>query len=321
MIHLKKINFAYSSFERKAGFLGALSDFYSRKVISVDALKNINFDIAEGEIVGLLGPNGAGKTTLIKMMTGILVPTSGDISCNGHYPYKKDKAFLKDIGVVLGQKSQRIWDLPAHETLKMLKEIYGIQQEEFDHRLMLMCELLQVKSKLNIPVRKLSLGERVKFEIICALIHSPKVLFLDEPTIGLDITSQKAIRSFLKEINATNKVTIVLTSHYMRDIEDVCKRVIILLNGQVSDDVTIEELKEKYNQTKLVELVFRDQVPLDLAPFGQMDPDGKSIVIKEEDYLSLQTKLEPKDILSINVQTESFEDIIYQLFSNSRAEL
>lgn len=318
MIQLKDIQFSYTTFEKGQGFRASLSDFFARKHITVQALQDINLHIKEGEFVGLLGPNGAGKTTLIKLITGILHPTSGQISCNGYYPYHKHKGFLKEIGVVLGQKSQLIWDLPAHETLLMLKEIYGIETREFEDRLRDMCQLLDVSSKLHVPVRKLSLGERIKFEIICSLIHSPKILFLDEPTIGLDITSQKAIRGFLKEINRDKKVTIVLTSHYMQDIEDLCQRVIILLDGRMTNDMTIEQLKELYQPIRKIRVDFRGQIPQVLANCGLVDLQSNSVVLEEETYLSLKEEIALRDILAINLQTDSFEELIYQLFTKSR---
>ncbi|WP_156413094.1 ATP-binding cassette domain-containing protein, partial [Oceanivirga salmonicida] len=187
MIEIENLKFYYKTYEKKTGFMSTIHDFFKRKYIKKQALNIDELNIKEGEIVGILGPNGAGKTTLIKILSGILEEKSGKVICDNFRPYNKNKEFLKNIGVVMGQKSQLIWDLPSIETLKLLKEIYNISKEDFDTRLDYFIELFNLKEKINVPVRKLSLGERRKFEIICSLIHNPKILFLDEPTIGLDI--------------------------------------------------------------------------------------------------------------------------------------
>lgn len=201
MIKIENLFYSYNSFEKDSGFLGSLKDFFKRREIKKSAIEDFNLEIETGEIVGILGPNGSGKTTLIKLLTGILNPESGNIECEGYIPFKKERGYLKSIGVVIGQKSQLIWDLPAVETLEMLRCIYKIDKVSYRNKLNNMVKLLNLEDKLRIPVRKLSLGERIKFEIICALIHSPKILFLDEPTIGLDITSQRSIHEFLLDIN------------------------------------------------------------------------------------------------------------------------
>ena len=246
IIKCENLNYWYETYEKKSGIKGTLQDLWKRKHKKVMAIKDINVSINKGEIVGLLGPNGAGKTTLIKLLTGILKVKSGEILCLNKTPYKKEKIYLKNIGVVMGQKSQLIWDLPAMETLKMLKEIYEIDRTEFEERLEKLLRLLNLKEKVSTPVRKLSLGERIKFELTCSLIHRPQILFLDEPTIGLDITSQYAVYDFLREVNRTENTTIILTSHYMKDIENLCERVIIILKGEKHFDLPLEELKEKF---------------------------------------------------------------------------
>ena len=244
IIKCENLNYWYETYEKKSGIKGTLQDLWKRNHKRVMAIKNINISINKGEIVGLLGPNGAGKTTLIKLLTGILEVKSGEILCLNKTPYKKEKNYLKNIGVVMGQKSQLIWDLPAMETLRMLKEIYEIDRKEFEERLEKLLRLLNLKEKVSTPVRKLSLGERIKFELTCSLIHKPQILFLDEPTIGLDITSQYAVYDFLREVNRTENTTIILTSHYMKDIENLCERVVIILKGEKHFDLPLEELKE-----------------------------------------------------------------------------
>ncbi|MBD3948198.1 ATP-binding cassette domain-containing protein [Tuanshanicoccus lijuaniae] len=315
MIEVKNINYTYQTFEKSAGFLGSVKDFMKREYQAVVALDDLNFTINEGEFVGLLGANGAGKTTLIKLMTGILSPTSGDMVCNGFNPYLRQPQYLKNIGVVLGQKSQLIWDLPAKETLEMLKVVYDIEQTTYDKRVNELCELLNVSHKLQVPVRKLSLGERIKFEIICALIHSPKLLFLDEPTIGLDITSQKSIRQFLTAINQQENVTVILTSHYMQDIEEMCQRVIVLSKGRVLDDLSIEAIKQKYTVKRDIILTFKTEVPHFLQSYQL---EGSVVSIPEEDYPQVASQINVMDIQSIGQEESSLEDIIFRLFSENR---
>lgn len=314
MIKVQNVNYHYKTFEKTSGFLGSMKDFLGRKYTELVALKAIGFHIAQGESVGLLGANGAGKTTLIKLLTGIMAPTSGTISCINYDPHQRNKHYLKNIGVVLGQKSQLIWDLPPKETLEMLKLIYDIQDQQFNTRLTLLCELLSVEHKLNIPVRKLSLGERMKFELICALIHSPKILFLDEPTIGLDLMSQRAIRAFLKQINQRDNITILLTSHYMTDIEEVSNRVIVLSEGTILDDLPIFELKKKYSQTSKKIITFIEAVPHALSKY-QIQPNVA--IISNEEYHQWMSQLDLNTIESIVTQEDGFEDIILRLLSRN----
>lgn len=312
MIKVKDLRYDYKVFEKSGGFMGSLKDFFHREYDYIKAIDGIDFEINEGEFVGLLGANGAGKTTLIKILTGILSANSGQVICDGFNPYNKQKEYLKNIGVVLGQKSQLIWDLPASETLEMLKVIYNIDSNDYNKRLNQLCELLNVTHKLNIPVRKLSLGERIKFEIICSLIHSPKILFLDEPTIGLDITSQKSIRQFLKEINKNEKVTIILTSHYMNDIEIMCDRVIVLSEGKILDDLRIDKLKEKYTVDNDIIITFKDDIASNLLEYKTNENE---ISIPEGDYNRIVNTLNLSEINSIIKKESSLEDIIYKLFS------
>ena len=310
MIKIENLNYRYRTFEKSAGLYGTLKDFVLRKYSEVPALQDINIQIVEGESIGLLGGNGAGKTTLIKLMTGIIEPSEGEIFCLGYNPYQKDKNYLKEIGVVLGQKSQLIWDLPSKETLLMLKVIYNIDSAIFDRQLIKLCEMLGVADKLNIPVRKLSLGERMKFELICALVHSPKILYLDEPTIGLDVLAQYEIRRFLRKINELNKVTIILTSHYMKDIEEISDRVIVLSNGRVIDDSSIISFKDKYRREDKIIIKFRMHIPEILHPYILKDNTIQLEVSECErfmDYISIN------DIISMTTKEEDFDEIIARL--------
>lgn len=311
-IEVNNISYTYKVFEKSEGFLGTLKDFFARQYEELPALKNISFKMREGESIGLLGVNGAGKTTLIKLLTGILEPSEGQIQSLNFQPYQKDKGYLSQIGVVLGQKSQLIWDLPAQETLEMLKAIYHIKTEVYQKKLKELCSLLNVEHKLKIPVRKLSLGERMKFEIICSLIHSPKILFLDEPTLGLDLISQQAIRDFLKKINQKDQVSIILTSHYMKDIEAVSDRVIILSEGQMLDDLPIEALKNKYKKDSTIEISFMHEIPEGLTAYA-VEP--LHIRLTSEQYQKIRPTLNLESISSIQMQEQEFEEIIYHLLN------
>lgn len=315
MITVKNLKFEYISYELDQGFLSAIKDLFSRKYIKNKVLDIDKIEIKKGEIVGVLGPNGAGKTTLIKLLTGILENKKGEIICNNEIPYMKNKNYLKNIGVVLGQKSQLIWDLPPIETLKMLKEIYSIPTNDFDSRLTYLLKLLNLENKKNIPVRKLSLGERLKFELICSLIQNPKILFLDEPTIGIDLISQYAIYDFLKEINKTYKTTIILTSHYMKDIENLCNRVIVLIKGEKKIDLPIKELKNMFKTTKKYIVETKDDIlPFSFrnASYKRVDENKYEIYFEDDKYIIENINL--NDIVSIREDVVELEEIIFNLY-------
>lgn len=314
IIELKGVNYFYKTFKKQQGFVGSIKDFWKREEERVHSLRNFELEIDKGEILGLLGPNGAGKTTLIKLLSGILEPDSGEVSCMGHRPFRKEKVYLKNIGVVLGQKSQLIWDLPALETLDMLRLIYEVEKSEYEQRLELLLDLLELKDKLHIPVRKLSLGERVKFELICALIHRPEVLFLDEPTIGLDLTSQRNIHRFLKEINRKERITVLLTSHYLKDIEALCERIVIVMKGQKKEDTSIRALVEKFSG-KGSEFVieFTDFVPEGLHMLGEVREN--SLEVSDKVLEDLLTSLPIDKVESVKRKRKSFDEVIYQIYS------
>jgi ABC-2 type transport system ATP-binding protein len=237
--------------------------------LSKEAVREISFEIPDGEIVGFLGPNGAGKTTTLKMLSGILHPTGGKATVVGFTPSERKKAFKMQFAIVMGQKAQLWWDLPANESLYLNKCIYEVSDSDYKRTLAELTELLDVKDLLNVQVRRLSLGERMKMELIAALIHKPKLIFLDEPTIGLDILSQRKIRDFLHYYNQEKKATVVLTSHYMQDVEDLCKRAIIINQGRIVYDGDLARVNELFAQSKLIKLELSDPVsPKDLGVFG-----------------------------------------------------
>lgn len=318
MIRLTNVQYHYESYEKESGLLGSLKDFRKRKVTKETAIRSFNLEVGKGEIIGLLGPNGAGKTTLIKMMCGILQPSEGEVRCNQFQPFKKEAAYLKSIGVLMGQKSQLIWDLPPIETLNMLQVIYEIDRKIFEERLHEMMLLLDIDKKKKTPVRKLSLGERVKFELVCALIHNPALLFLDEPTIGLDITSQKNIHAFLKQVNEKHQTTIILTSHYMKDIETLANRIVIVMHGDKVKDTTIQQLKSDFTFEDTYELVFSDKIPDELLRYKQMDDTRITFPANELRHVieMLHELPHPEIISSLTKKSAEFEDIIAQIFKD-----
>src|SRR5271156_4343880 len=220
-IHVQNLTKVYRTYQKEAGFWGALKGLAHRRYKETAAAKEVSFSVNEGELVGFLGPNGAGKTTVLKMLSGLLYPTSGEATVLGFTPWQRRNEFKRQFALILGQKNQLWWDLPASESLELNRVIYGIPREAARKTIDELTELLDVREKLDVMVRELSLGERMKMELIAALLHRPKVLFLDEPTIGLDVVSQKAVREFLRQYNATRKTTILLTSHYMTDIQEL----------------------------------------------------------------------------------------------------
>lgn len=245
VIKADSLFYRYKTFHKHEGFKGTLKDFFSRKYEYKEALKGISFHIKKGSITGLLGPNGAGKTSLIKILTGLIQPEAGSVTVLGYQPFRKNKEFLKQIGVVLGQKSQLIWDLPPRDTFAMLKVIYKIPEQNYRERLDYFCQLMHLERHIDTPARNLSLGERMKCEMIAALLHHPKVLFLDEPTIGLDIHSQRTIREFLRKMADELGVTILFTSHHLMDIEKLCDQLYILKKGSLCYQGSVHQLIEQ----------------------------------------------------------------------------
>ncbi|MCL2007316.1 MAG: ATP-binding cassette domain-containing protein [Treponema sp.] len=242
IIYTKNLCKEYRRFEKEPGLKGSIKSLFNRKYVTKTAVSGFDLSIDRGEFVGLIGPNGAGKTTLIKMLTGIIAPGAGEISVLGYYPNKLENAFKKQYAVVMGQKSQLIYDMTAADTFLLFKEMYEIPEETYQRNLAKFAELFNAKEYLHMQVRTLSLGERMKMELITALLHDPKVLFLDEPTIGLDAPSRRQIRSFLKEVNAISGTTILLTSHYMEDVRSLCPRCVVINSGRKVYDGDTEAL-------------------------------------------------------------------------------
>jgi ABC-2 type transport system ATP-binding protein len=295
----------------REGLTGALRDLFNREYTEVTAVKDISFAIPKGEICGYIGENGAGKSTTIKMLTGILVPTSGDIRVNGFVPYKEREAFVKGIGVVFGQRSQLWWDIGVIESYQLLKKVYRVSEADFKQRLDELVQRLQLAELLNRPVRKLSLGQRMRCELAASLLHNPQILFLDEPTIGLDIVVKTEIREFLKSMNQRYETTILLTTHDLQDIEALCSRVIMLDDGRIIYDGGLEELKATWGKGKEVIIQFSEAITL--AKLQQLTL-GLDVNWTIENDLTAkvwipQEKANVSEVLSRVVGVMSIEDI------------
>ncbi|MBU5426107.1 ATP-binding cassette domain-containing protein [Tissierella pigra] len=316
VIECSNLNYSYTSYEKKQGLKGTLADFFKREKIQIDAIKDINLTIYEGEIVGLLGSNGAGKTTLIKLLTGILEKKSGEISCLGSNPFNRRKEYLKNIGVLFGQKSQLIWDLPPMDTLYMLKEMYNVSTSVFEENIKELFNILDLHQWKDTPVRKLSLGQKTKFDLVCTLFYSPKIVFLDEPTIGLDINSQNQIHKFLLEVNKKKKTTIILTSHYIKDIEKLAERVVIISKGEKKEDCSIADLSNKFKvknsyiiESKNGELPFLQDEEMIVSQINDLT---FKITLFSGTLKSINLDL--ANILSIREDTPNLEDILSEIF-------
>ncbi len=314
-------DFKYS--KKEAGLKNSIKNLFHTEKHVKNAVKSISFQLEKGEIVGFLGPNGAGKTTTLKMLSGIMHPSSGKASVLGYTPWDRKNAFKRQISIVLGQKNQLWWDLPANESLYLNKCIYKIEDKRYNELMDELSELLQVKDLLGIQVRNLSLGERMKMELIAALIHSPKVLFLDEPTIGLDIVAQKAIREFLKEYNKKEKTTIILTSHYMHDVEDLCQRAIVINSGDLVYDGSIKEINEKMNNKKIFQFQFENAVEqAEIEKFGtviEFNPYSVTLEVNRDETQKISAHILNQYLVKDYTLTDiPLEDSIALLYQKER---
>jgi len=319
VISVKNLKKYYSVHQKEPGLLGSIKSFFKRKYIVVKAVDGVSFKIDEGELVGFIGPNGAGKTTTLKVLSGLLYPTSGEARVLGFEPFKRQPDFQKKISLVMGQKNQLWWDLPAWETFILNKEIYEILQKRFEETVKQLARMLDVEDILKVQVRKLSLGQRMKCELIAALLHQPQVLFLDEPTIGLDVVAQKTMRDFIKEYNERFNATIVLTSHYMGDVKELCKRVIIINEGKILYDGLLTEIVEKFAPYKIIKADFEKMVDKDkLIGFGEIkNYDGLYVEIqlsKEEVAKKAAKLLSSFAVADLTIEDPAIEDIIRQVF-------
>lgn len=308
----------YRTYRKAPGLWGAVKGLGRRQYDETRAADDVSFSIEEGELVGFLGPNGAGKTTVLKMLSGLLNPTSGSARVLGFVPWERRDAMKRQFSLLMGQKNALWWDLPARESLELNRAIYGIERAQFSKIVGGLCELLDVTDKLGVMVRELSLGERMKMELIAALLHSPRVLFLDEPTIGLDVTSQQSVREFLRAYNKDNQIVTILTSHYMQDIEALCRRVIIIDHGRLFFDGALSGIIDRFATHKILGLTFGEGGSDGVERFGEvLEKTGQTVRLKVPRSLVTgvcRDVLETYKVTDINVQELPVEEVIRQLF-------
>lgn len=304
--------------EREAGLRAATRSLFRRRNREVKAVDQISFDVYPGEVVGFLGPNGAGKTTTLKMLSGLLYPTGGQASVLGHEPSRREKAFLRQITLVMGQRNQLAWDIPAMDSYELSRAIYQIPHQQFSQSVDEMVELLELKDIINKPVRNLSLGERMKAEIAGALLHRPQVLFLDEPTIGLDVTMQRRIRTFVAEYNQRHGATVLLTSHYMADVVALCRRVIVIHHGRILYDGDLSGLVDKFSAQKTIVLTLPDS-SLDLSAYGAViarDADRVTLEVPKAETSRITARLlTDLPISDLTVEDPPIEEVIEDVFA------
>ncbi len=320
IISVKDLKKHYQIAQKEAGLAGSFKSLLHRQYSVVKAVDGVSFAISEGELVGFIGPNGAGKTTTLKVLSGLLYPTSGAVSVLGFTPWKRQPAFQKQFSLVLGQKNQLWWDLPAQESFILNKEIYEVPDAQYKSTLDTLVQLLEVADLLKIQVRKLSLGQRMKMELIAALIHSPKILFLDEPTIGLDVVMQKKMRDFIKDYNRQYHSTIILTSHYMDDVKELCDRVIIINQGRLLFDGQLDEIIKKFANHKILTVIFsKDINPDALKSVGQVReftyPRALISVPRAETSAAASRLLRDFPVADLNIEEPAIEDVIREVFT------
>lgn len=320
IIQATQLSKSYPIALKDPGLVGTLRHFVKRRYRIVEAVKAVSFRIEPGEVVGFLGPNGAGKTTTLKMLTGLIHPSSGEARVAGAIPFRRESSFLRQISLVMGQKQQLLWDLPALDSLRINAAVYGLGEAEARQRIGELSEMLTLQDQLRQPVRKLSLGERMKAELLAALLHHPKVLFLDEPTLGLDVNAQGAVRQFLQEYNQRYGATILLTSHYMADITALCDRVLVIHQGELIYDGGLEDLLDRFSPCRAVQLdLGQGYDEVTLARYGQVESsEGQSVrLLVERDALTqtvsrILAELEVKDL---SVTDPPIEEVIGRVFS------
>src|SRR4051794_18490770 len=325
IIEAEGLTKTYRVFQKKEGLLGALRGLCRREYKEVRAVDGVSFSIEPGEMVAFLGPSGAGKTTTLKMLSGLIYPTSGSAQVLGFTPWDRADAFRRRFALVMGQKNQLWWDLPAADSFQLHREIYSLPADEFERTLGELVELFQVKDLVRQPVRELSLGERMRMELIAALLHRPQLLLLDEPTIGLDVVGQATIQKCLREYNSSRGVTMLLTSHYMRDVEALCQRVLVISHGKAVYDGPLTGISEQFGKVKLLHLQFADGVaPTNLEQFGEVTrregPVADLRIDRSRITDALGVILDRYQVIDMSVQDPPLDQMIARIFEQAAGE-
>jgi ABC-2 type transport system ATP-binding protein len=324
-IEVNNLSKTYRVYRKQEGLWASVTGLFHRQYNQIRAVDGVSFSIDEGEMVAFLGPNGAGKTTTLKLLSGLIYPTGGEATVLGHVPWKRENAYRRRFSLVMGQKNQLWWDLPAQESFRLHKEIYRIEADDFDNRLKELTDLLEVGNLVSQPVRELSLGERMRMELIAALLHSPEVLLLDEPTIGLDVVSQRKVQEFLRFYQQQRTITVLLTSHYMKDIEALCKRAIIINEGKIKHDGPLSDILGRFSNYKIMDLLFAgSDVPENLDSFGTIieksPPRIKLKVPRNRIPEILSSLLSRYNIDDVSVQERPLEEVIAEVFTNHKED-
>jgi ABC-2 type transport system ATP-binding protein len=324
VIEIRNLQKSYRVYQKREGLWAAMTGLFSREYRDVHAVRGIDLDVEQGEFVAFLGPNGAGKTTTLKLLSGVINPSGGEARVMGFVPWERENAYRRRFALVMGQKNQLWWDLPAAESFRLHQQIYAIDPDKFAHTRDELVELLDVGHLLTRAVRELSLGERMKMELTAALLHSPDVLFLDEPTIGLDVIAQHNIQKFLKHYQQERQITILLTSHYMKDVAALCKRVVVINHGQIMYDGSLDGIVDKFSSHKVLTLQFADgQMPSDLSRYGEIvemkEPEAKLRVGRNVITDVLSSVLAAHEIEDISVEDPPLEEVIAKVFAETSA--
>ena len=321
IIELAGLTKSYRVYQKQEGLLASVRGLFRRQYRTVEAVRGIDLQVEQGEFVAFLGPNGAGKTTTLKLLSGVITPTGGTARVMGHIPWKRENAYRRRFALVMGQKNQLWWDLPAQESFRLHQQIYLFVPERVDRTRDVLVDFLDVRKLLKQPVRELSLGERMKMELIAALLHSPEVLFLDEPTIGLDVIAQHNIQKFLRHYQQLRKITILLTSHYMKDVAALCKRVVIIAHGRIIYDGSLSGIIDRFSNHKVITFLFADDeaLPSDLARFGEVieeqAPKLKLRVERRKVPDVLAGILAQQAIEDVSVEDPPLEEVIAEMFA------
>lgn len=324
-IEVSEVSKTFRINKRQGGVTGMIANLFVPKYEKKQAVKDVSFSIEQGEMVGFIGPNGAGKSTTIKMLSGILYPDHGEIRVDGYVPYKQRKAYVGRIGVVFGQKSQLQWDLPVIDSFELLRAIYRIPEELYRKNLDRFTEMLDMDGFLNQPVRQLSLGQRMRADIVAALLHSPKIVFFDEPTIGVDVTGKERIRSFIRELNRQDNVTMLFTTHDMQDIEKTCDRLVIIDQGSKVYDGTLQGIRERYGTTRQLDVEFAGEekiTPIDKVEITDLEHNKKRFVFENRDVRInelMNNLLSNYSVRDVNISEPEIESIIRKIYSGETA--